>query len=141
MFTEYQSTRARKSPEELASGKDWQVNARRLYIPLSLEEYGLEVRKWEEDIIKDGKPAKKKRHAITWKSKPYCKLLLNNTQGAQDFAQLQVNTSGGLAVQVDPANYKRVYVSIPKGALGVFPKVNAMLNYKRNGATYTLSAK
>ena len=133
MFTEYKSTRAKKAPEDLASAKDWQVNARRLYIPLDCKAYGLSVRKWEEDG--------KKRHAITWAKKPYCKLLLNSKSGAKDFAQLQVNTDAGLAVQVDPANYKRVYISIPAGALEAFPKANAMLNFKQDGAKITLSAK
>lgn len=133
MFTEYKSTRAKKAPEDLASAKDWQVNARRLYIPLDTKRYGLQVQKWEEDG--------KKRHKITWKQKPYAKLLLNNSKGAKDFAMLEVNTSAGLAIQVDPANYKRVYVSIPAGAMGAFPKANAMLDYKQDGAKITLSAK
>lgn len=133
MFTEYKSTRAKKAPEDLASAKDWQVNARRLYIPLDCKKYGLAVKKWEE--------AGKKRHAITWKQKPYCKLLLNNKSGAKDFAMLEVNTNAGLAVQVDPANYKRVYVSIPAGALEAFPKANAMLEYKQDGAKITVCKK
>lgn len=134
MFTEYTSTRARKAPEELEAGKSWQVNARRLIVPLDLKAYGLSVKKWEEEG--------KKRHSITWKSKPYCKLLLNNKKGAKDFAQVQVNKEGkGLAVQVNPANFKECYISIPKGALESFPKSSCMLEYKRQGATYTLCAK
>lgn len=134
MFTEYKSTRAKKAPEELASAKDWQVNGRRLYIPLDAKKYGLSVRKWTDE---DGK----KRHKINWTQKPYAKLLLNNSKKAKDFAMLEINTSAGIAVQVDPANYKRVYISIPEGALGVFPKANAMLEYKQQGAKITLSAK
>lgn len=133
MFTEYKSTRAKKAPEDLASAKDWQVNARRLYIPLDTKKYGLQVQKWEEDG--------KKRHAITWKQKPFCKLLFNNKPNAKDFAMLEVNTSAGLAIQVDPANYKRVYISIPAGALEKMPKANAMLEYKRDGAKITVCKK
>lgn len=135
MFTEYKSTRAKKAPEELEAGKSWQVNARRLIIPLDCKAYGLSVRKWEEDG--------RKHHAITWKSKPYCKLLLNNKAGAKEFAQVRVNTEGkGLAVQVNPANLKECYISIPKGALEVFPQASCMLEYKRGkGMVYTLSAK
>lgn len=133
MFTEYKSTRAKKAPEDLASAKDWQVNARRLYLPLDAKKYGLSVQKWEEDG--------KKRHKITWKQKPYAKLMLNQDKKAKAFAMLEVNTSAGIAIQVDPANYKRVYISIPAGAMGVFPKVNAMLDYKQEGAKITLSAK
>lgn len=134
MFTEYTSTRARKAPEELEAGKSWQVNARRLIIPLDCKAYGLSVRKWEEDG--------RKHHAISWKAKPYARLLLNNKAGAKEFAQVRVNTEGrGLAIQVDPADMNKFYVSIPKGALGAFPEASCMLNYKRNGATYTLSVK
>lgn len=133
MFTEYKSTRAKKAPEDLASAKDWQVNARRLYLPLDTKKYGLQVKKWEEDG--------RKRHSITWKQKPFCKLLFNNKQNAKDFAMLEVNTSAGLAIQVDPANYKRVYISIPAGALDKMPKANAMLEYKRDGAKITVCKK
>lgn len=134
MFVEYKSTRAKKAPEELASAKDWQVNARRLYIPLDTKAYGLQVKKWQEE---DGR----KRHAISWAKKPYAKLLLNNKPNAKDFAMLELNTSAGLAIQVDPADYKRCYISIPAGALEAFPKTNAMLKYKQDGAKITLSAK
>lgn len=133
MFTEYKSTRAKKAPEDLASAKDWQPQGRRLYIPLDAKKYGMSVKKWEEDG--------KKHHKITWKSKPYCKLLLNNSKNAKEFAMLEVNTSTGLAVQVDPANYKRCYISIPAGAMGVFPKANAMLEYKQDGAKITVCKK
>ncbi len=133
MFTEYKTTRAKKSPEDLASAKDWQPKARRLYIPLNLKDYGMNVVEGE----KNGK----KTHSITWKSKPYCKLLLNNKQNAQDFAMLEINTDAGLAVQIDPANHKRCYISIPKGALKSFPKDNSMLKYKINGEKITISRK
>lgn len=139
MFIEYTSTRARKASEELEAGKSWQVNARRLIIPLDCKKYGLQVKEFE-GVNSKGKKCKK--HTITWKSKPYCKLLLNNKAGAKEFAQVQVNKEGrGLAVQVNPANLKECYISIPKGALEAFPKASCMLNYERQGATYTLSAK
>lgn len=130
-FIEYKTKRAKKAPEDLASAKDWQVNARRLYLPLDLKKYGLDVSKWEEDG--------KKHHAISWKHKPYCKLLLNSNKQAKEFCMLKVNTKAGLAVQVDPSNYSRCYVSIPKGALQVFPKANAMLEFKHKDDKITVS--
>lgn len=132
-FIEYKTTRARKPLEELESAKDWQAASRRLYLPLDAKKYGLQVKKWTED----GKP----RHSIVWKSKPYARLLLNNKKSAKDFAMLEVNTERGLAIQVDPANYKRCYVSIPKGALEQFPANSCMLEFKREGAKYTLAKK
>ena len=132
-FTEYKTLRAKKAPEELASAKDWQVNARRLYIPLDTKKYGLQVQKWEEEG--------KKRHKITWKQKPFCKLLFNNKQNAKDFAMLEVNTSAGLAIQVDPSDFKRVYVNIPAGSLDKMPKANTMLDFKQDGAKITVSKK
>lgn len=138
-FVEYQATRARKAPEALASAKDWQPAGRRLYLPLDVKAYGLGVRTWE-GVNSKGKKCKK--HAITWKAKPFARLLLNKQAGAKEFARVEVNTDAGLAVQVDPANFKRVYVSIPAGALDAFPADACMLEFKqgKDGA-WTLCAK
>lgn len=133
MFTEYKTTRTRKDPEDLASNKTWQVNARRLYIPLDVKKHGLSVKKWTDQ---DGK----KHHSITWKEKPYCKLLLNSEKKGKTFAMLEVGKTG-LAVQVDPSDLKKCYVSIPKGAMEVFPEVNCMLDMKQQGAKITVSRK
>lgn len=130
-FVEYTTTRQKKSPEELESGKTWQVRARRLILPLDVQKYGLKVKKWSEDG--------KSRHSITWKQKPYCKLLLNQDKKAKAIAMLEVNTSKGLAVQVNPAKLDECYISIPKGAMGVFPEESCMLDMKRQGAKITVS--
>lgn len=130
-FVEFKTTRAKKPAEELEAGKTWQVNARRLYIPLDGKEYGLAVKEWEE--------GGKKHHAITWKQKPYAKLLLNSDAKAKAILQLQVNTTGGLAIQVDPADFGKFYVSVPKGALANLPKVSAMLGVKVAGKAFTYS--
>ena len=134
MFTEYKSTRTRKAPEDLASAKDWQPQGRRLYIPLDPKKYGRYFSEWTDE---DGR----KHRQVIWKQKPYCKLLLNQDAKSKDFAQLQVNTDAGLAVQVDPSDHKRHYISIPKGALASLPDAPCMLNYKQQGAKITLSAK
>lgn len=138
-FIEYKTTRAKKPLEELEAGKTWQVNARRLYIPLEGKDYGLKVKEWEEQVVKNGKPATKKCHSITWKQKPYAKLLLNEDHKAQAILQLQVNTSAGLAIQVDPANLGKFYVSIPKGALARLPKASTMLDVDVQKNCYTYS--
>ena len=133
MFVEYKSTRAKKAPEELEASKTWQVNARRLIVPIDAKKYGLKVKQWQEEG--------KKRHAITWAKKPYCKLLLNNDKKAKAIAMLEVNTGAGLAVQVNPAKLDECYISIPKGALEAFPKASCMLDLKQEGAKITVCKK
>lgn len=132
-FTEYKTLRAKKSPEELVSSKDFQRNARRLYLPIDTKQYGLSIQKWEEEG--------KKKHKITWKNKPYAKLLLNNNKNAKDFVMIEMNTERGLAIQIDPSNFKKCYVSIPKGAMDHFPKQDANLEFKTQGAKITVSKK
>lgn len=134
MFTEYKTTRTRKDPKDLASNKDWQPQGRRLYIKLDATKYGRKFRTWTGQ---DGR----KHSKVEWTAKPYCKLLLNQDAGAKDFAQLQVNTDAGIAVQVDPSDHKRHYISVPAGALSKMPEVPCMLNYKQQGAKITLSVK
>lgn len=132
-FTEYQTSRTRKNPEDLVSSKDFQRNARRLYLPIDTKKYGLSIQKWEEDG--------KKHHKITWKTKPFCKLLLNDNKKAKDFVMLDINTQKGIAIQIDPSNFKKCYVSIPKGALEFFPEEDANLEFKTQGAKITVSRK
>lgn len=132
-FIEYKTTRAKKPLEELVASKEWQAKARRLYLPIDTKQYGLSIKKWEEDG--------KKRHAITWKQKPYCKLLLNDKGNQKDFAMVEVNTQKGLAIQVDPSDFKKCYISIPKGALQAFPKGDARLEYKKQGSKITVTKK
>ena len=129
MFTEYKPTRAKKAPEELEAGKTWQVNARRLYIPLDAKKYGLKVQKWTEEG--------KKRHKITWTKKPFAKLMLNQDKKAKAIVRLDVNTSAGLAIQVDPADMGKFYVSIPEGAKSAMPKKSCMLGVGIREDTYT----
>lgn len=131
-FVEYKTTRAKKPVEELEAGKIWQVNARRLYIPLDGKVYGLAIKDWT-----DGEG--RKHHAVEWKHKPYAKLLLNSDRRAQAILQLQVNTSAGLAVQVDPANFGKFYVSVPKGALARLPKTSENLEIEIAENCYTYS--
>lgn len=132
-FIEYKTARVKKPQEELESGKTWQVKARRLYIPLQVKKYGLEVNNWEEEG--------KKKHSITWKYKPYAKLLINDDKKAKAFVRLEVNTSAGLAIQVDPANHKRFYISIPEGAKKAFPKESCMLGVGIQEDAYIYSRK
>lgn len=132
-FTEYKTSRTRKNPEDLVSSKDFQINARRLYLPIDTKKYGLSIQKWEEEG--------KKKHKITWKTKPYGRLLLNNNKKAKDFVMIDINTQKGIAIQVDPSNFKKCYISIPKGAMEVFPKEDAMLDFTQNGAKITVSKK
>lgn len=134
MFTEFKTTRTRKAPEDLASTKDWQPQGRRLYIKLDPSKYGRKFKTWTGE---DGR----KHSKVEWTQKPYCKLLLNQDPKAKDFAQLQVNTDAGIAVQVDPSDHKRHYISVPAGALASLPDAPCMLNYKQQGAKITLSAK
>ena len=135
MFAEYTTTRARKDPKDLASAKDWQPQARRLYITIKPADYGRARKEWTDQ---DGRKHKR----WEWKQKPYCKLMLNQDPKAEKFAQLVLNTEGkGLAVQVDPADPKRHYVSVPKGALEALPEDACMLNYERKDGKITLSAK
>lgn len=107
MFTLYQTTRAKKAPGELVAGKNWQPGSRRLYLPLDAKKHGLKIR--EEGG----------RHKVEWASKPYARLYLGD--GKQAVAKLEIQGDDGIAVQVDPSDTRRFYVSIPKGALGVFP--------------------
>lgn len=132
-FVEYQTSRTRKDPEALVSSKDFQINARRLYLPIDTKKYGLSIQKWEEEG--------KKHHKIIWKTKPYAKLLLNNNKNAKDFVMLDINTQKGLSIQIDPSNFKKCYISIPKGALDHFPKEDANLEFKTQGAKITVSKK
>lgn len=141
MFTEYKTTRMRKPIEDLISSKDFQINSRRLYLPLNPKKYGLTIREWEEDILKNGKTTKKKHHQITWKNKPYCKLLLNNDKKSKNFLILDINTERGISIQTDPSDFNRFYISIPKGAMENFPKEDTNLEYKQEGNKLSIFKK
>lgn len=132
-FVEYKTSRTKKAPEDLVSSKDFQINARRLYLPIDTKKYGLSIQKWEEEG--------KKHHKITWKTKPFCRLLLNKDKKSKDFVMLDINTQKGIAIQVDPSDFKKCYISIPKGAMEIFPKQDAMLDFKEDGAKITVSKK
>lgn len=134
MFVEYKTSRAKKAPEELEAGKTWQLNAKRLLVPLDAKKYGLSIKHWTDD-------AGKKHHSVDWREKPYCKLSLNSDKKAKAIAMLEVNTSKGLAIQANPANLKEFYISIPKGALEAFPKESCMLDMKQQGAKITVCVK
>ena len=129
-FVEYQTKRTKKAPEDLESGKTWQVNARRLIVPINTKDYGLSIKKW----TKDGK----KHHSITWDKKPYAKLSLNQDKKDKHFGLLEINTQKGLAIQINPAKLDECYISIPKGALDYFPKSSCMLEMDKKGNKITL---
>lgn len=121
MFTLYETKRVKKAPGELVAGKNWQPGSRRLYLPLDGAKYGLKIHK------KEGRG-----HSVEWAKKPYARLYLGDGKSA--IAKLEVNNMQGIAIQVDPSNTGRFYVSIPKGARGVFPEEACDVSIKKDKA-------